>query len=418
MADKPKYDIVFFGATSFVGKIFVHEFAQALKNETPLRWAIAGRSEHKLSQQQQKISANHDSAYAPEIIVADAHDENQLLNVCQQTRVVISSVGPFALYGEKLVSACCQTGTDYCDLTGETQWVLQMLSRYQEAAITSGARLIPCCGFDAVPSDLGVYYVQQHAHQHFQQACIEINTRITQLKGKFSGGTYASIFNLLAEVSENPSIKKAITSPYCFCPSDHPYRQKQVRHQNATYDEKINAWIAPFIMEFINSRIVHRSNALLNHRYGTEFLYDEALATGGGRKGRKRASKITYGLWGLMLCGTFPWLRQIVQRWFLPKPGEGPTPEEQKAGGYEMEFFGRVPGRGSIQARLTGDMDPGYGSTAKILTQTALCLAVDTPKPPETGGFWTPASLFGEKLIKRLEESAGITFSIESVKKR
>ncbi len=418
MTSLASYDIVLFGATSFVGKIVAREFSSALEHELPIRWAIAGRSKEKLTQLHQQLNQTYPQEVMPDILVADAQNDEHLIGLCKQTRIVISTVGPFALYGEKLISACCKTGTDYCDLTGESHWVIQMLSRYQKDAIHSNARLIPCCGFDAIPSDLGVYYLQKNAIEQFKQPCTEINTRISKLNGKFSGGTYASILNLLAELAENPGLKKAIASPYCFCPSDHPYTQKQTRHSNAAYDEKSEAWIAPFIMENINSRVVHRSNALLNHLYGTHFLYDEALVTGKGRKGRKRASRISYGLWGLMLSGSMPLLRSILQHWFLPKPGEGPTPEEQQNGSYEFQLYGKIPGRGTIHGRLHGDMDPGYGSTAKILAQTALCLALDTTKQEGSGGFWTPASLFGDSLITRLERHAGLSFSIESMNKR
>ncbi len=406
------YDIIIFGATGFVGQLTADALAQQLPANSKLRWAIAGRSASKLNALRDTLSQHH--PIAPDVVVADSFDFDALLKLCEATSVVVSTVGPYALYGENLVHACVETGTDYCDLTGESHWVLQMISRYQERAAISGARIVHSCGFDCIPSDLGVYFLQQNAQDTFSQPCDEINMRVSKLKGKFSGGTYASLLNLVKELNETPGLRKAVASPYCFCPSDHAFSTKQIKHGGAAYDALTDSWMAPFVMEGINTRTVHRSNALFDGAYGESFRYDEAVLTGKGRKGRKRATRLSWGLGILMFCASVPLLSDMLSRWLLPKPGQGPSADEREAGCYELVFFGKVRGKGKVRARVTGAQDPGYGSTCKMLAQAALCLSCDVPKHAKHGGFWTPATLFGDTLISRLQDNADMRFSIES----
>ncbi|MFL0811175.1 MAG: saccharopine dehydrogenase NADP-binding domain-containing protein [Agarilytica sp.] len=406
MPDSP-IDIVIFGATSFVGKLVAHELSQQRKSGDVFTWAIAGRSQEKLQSLQRSLC---DSA-SVDIIVADSSNIDSLYTMCRQARLIISCVGPYALYGEHLIQACVDTGTDYCDLCGESQWLLQMLSKYQAQAMESGARIVPSCGFDSIPSDLGVFYLQEQAQQYFGQHCEKVQMRVKKIRGKLSGGTYASIVHLIKEVSVSPALRKALANPYCFCPSDHPYHLTQHKVRIAEYDESQQSWLAPFIMENINTRTVHRTNALLDHVYGENFLYDEAIMTGTGRKGRKRASRISYGTGLLLFASSVAPLRNILQ-WWLPKPGEGPSQKERDQGRYELVFIGKASAKGHIQIQWQDNKDPGYGSTAKMLTQAALCLTIDCPKETSSGGFWTPASLFGEKLISRLQKRAGIDITV------
>lgn len=412
-----KFDIVIYGATSFVGNIMVRHMAETLSDETELRWAIAGRSNSKLEALQKEAKQLSNNRVLPPIIVADAQNEEDLLELCRQTRVVVSTVGPFALYGEALVKACCESGTDYCDITGEIHWVVRMISQYQEAAAASGARIVNCSGFDSIPSDLGVFFTQLQCEEHFGITANEINMRVARLVGEFSGGTYASLVNAVKDLSETPALRKVLVSPYCICPSNHPFKTRQITHKSASFDELSQAWIAPFVMEPVNTRIVHRTNALFDNEYGENFKYDEALVTGKGRPGRKRASRMSFGLKALMLGTAVSPIRALMTRFLLPKPGTGPSLEQQNKGKYDLRFYAKVKGKGSLVCKVTGDRDPGYGSTAKILTQAALCLAFDTPKGEPAGGFWTPARIFSETLIDRLKQHAGLQFTLEEVKK-
>lgn len=425
----PLYDIVIFGATSFVGQLLVEYYAQLGNQSDDFRWAIAGRSETKLAAVGAKASAlgkETSLAYSPPVILADAEDEASLQRLCQQTRVVVSTVGPYSLYGEQLVKVCAESGTDYCDLTGEIHWVLQMMSRYQPAAQNSGARIVHCCGFDSIPSDLGVLYTQNIAKARFGRACNKIATRVSSLKGSFSGGTYASLLSSIKQLSANAPLRKAVASPYCLCPSDHPYDARQHKIDETEWDKISEQWVAPFIMAGVNTRIVHRSNALCDSAYGEDFLYSEALLTGTGAKGRKLASKISFGLKALMLGAALPPTRWLMQQFFLPKPGEGPSPEAQKKGKFTLQFIGLTTKKDRILCEVSGDRDPGYGSSAKMLGQAALCLAMDVPKMEKAdttsnastklGGFWTPASLLGTALIERLSNYSGISFSVATDK--
>lgn len=408
-----KYDVIVFGATSFVGQILARYLVSMMtKNGTEkpeLNWAIAGRSEAKLSALKQSLG---EVAQGLELILVDASDETKLKAMCEQTKVVISTVGPYALYGEPLIKACVATGTDYCDLTGEPQWIAKMLSRYEDVAKITGARILHSCGFDSIPSDLGVYFLQQHAKQTFNQYCDTVSMRVKAAKGTASGGTVASMMNLVKEATTDAALRKLLANPYVLCPTGHPFHVRQTNLKMAQYDADFNGWIAPFVMAAINTRIVHRSNALLGNAYGEDFKYDEAMLMGTGVKGSMLASGLSLGLGGFMLAAALPPTRWVMESFILPKPGEGPDQEAQESGYYDLRFMGKTGSSQVTNIKVTGDRDPGYGSTAKMLAQAAFCLAQDIPKDKLSGGFWTPASAMAEHLIPRLEKDAGLTFSI------
>jgi len=231
------------------------------------------------------------------------------------------------------------------------------------------------------------------------------------MKGGASGGTIASMLNAIKEAMQDKNIRKIIASPYALCPTDHGFKARQINLKSAQYDKDVQAWIAPFVMAAINVRVVHRSNALLHKQYGENFLYEEAMITGPKAKGGMSAAALTAGLGGFMLAAILPPTRWLMEKTILPKPGEGPSPQAQRDGYYDLRFIGTTQDGQTIRCKVTGDSDPGYGSTAKMLGQAALCLAQDMDEKP--GGFWTPASLFGEKIINRLETHAGLTFNTE-----
>jgi short subunit dehydrogenase-like uncharacterized protein len=322
-------------------------------------------------------------------------------------------VGPYALYGEALVRACAQTGVDYCDLSGEVQWIRRMIERYEEAARHNGARIVHCCGFDSIPSDLGVHVLQQHALQAFGEPCEEINMRVRAMRGGFSGGTAASLLNVARELSANPALRKELANPYSLCQLGvaaeglAPVRQRAT--QLFARDLAAGGWISPFIMAAINTRIVHRSNALSAGRYSRAFRYDEAVSTGRGLRGCLTAVGAGVGLSVFMLASAWGPTRAALQR-FLPAPGEGPSPDAQARGFFDLRFFGRSASGRAVRVKVTGDRDPGYGSTAKMLGEAAMCLALDVPRGAVAGGFWTPATIFGDLLVARLEAHAGLRF--------
>jgi short subunit dehydrogenase-like uncharacterized protein len=402
-------DVIVFGATSFVGQILTRYLFEEFGVDRELSWAAAGRSLPKLEELRKSLGRGSSRL---ELLQADAGDEASLRKLCQRARVVVSTVGPYALYGEPLVRVCAETGTDYCDLTGEVQWMRRMIQHYEATAKSSGARIVHNCGFDSIPSDLGVHFVQRHSQERFGAPCTTVKMRVRSMRGGFSGGTVASLLNVLKEVQANPALRKELADPYSICPPGSGSRVRQASVGLAEYDKDFGAWVAPFVMSAINTRVVHRTNALLHDAYGPEFRYDEAVMTGRGLRGRLGATATGAGLGAFMVAGSIGPLRAALEKYVLPAPGEGPSPEEQLKGSFDLRFHGRTRAGDVVRARVTGDRDPGYGSTARMLGQAAACLAHDIPQKKAAGGFWTPAAIFGDRIVDRLQAHAGVRFEL------
>ncbi|MHB8720199.1 MAG: saccharopine dehydrogenase family protein [Steroidobacteraceae bacterium] len=405
----PSYDLVAFGATSFVGKILCRYLWEEFGAQGEMKWGAAGRSKVKLEELRSSLG---DKGRALPLVVADAADEASLRMLCASTRVVVSTVGPYALYGEPLVKACAESGTDYCDLSGEVQWIRRMLQRYEVTARKSGARVVHCCGFDSIPSDLGVHFLQRQALRQLGAPCTRVKMRVKVMRGELSGGTIASLMNVVKEAAADPALRKELADPYSLCPAGSAPRVRQPDVRSAQFDADFGAWVAPFVMSGINTRLVQRTNALKEQAYGAGFTYDEALLMGRGLKGRFAASAMAAGLSGFMLAAAIRPARAALERFVLPKPGEGPSPEAQRAGSFDLRFLGTSADGRQIRTKVTGDRDPGYGSTAKMLGQAAACLALDIDKVATPGGFWTPATIFGDRLIQRLTAHSGLTFDL------
>jgi short subunit dehydrogenase-like uncharacterized protein len=412
------HDIIVFGATSFVGKILCRylltEYAGKPNSLTTPNWAIAARSAEKLADLLKELGDEGLDVSHLKTIVADSSDEKSLKAMCKQTAVLVSTVGPYTLYGETLVKVCAELGTDYCDLTGETPWVAKMIAKYEATAKASGARIVHCCGFDSIPSDMGVWFLQEQAKKQFKAPCPNVTMRVKKVKGTASGGTIASMLNIIKEASTDAELRKLLANPYSMCPADFGPKAKQFNQLLAAYDKNFDVWTAPFIMAGVNTRVVFRSNAVLNGSYSaanTPFTYSEAMMMGSGTVGRIKAMQFSAGLGGFALAAAVKPSRWALEK-FLPKPGEGPNRQAQLDGFFDLRFHGKTASGQEIKIQVTGDQDPGYGSTGKMLGQAAMCLAFDIPKDKKLGGFWTPASLFGNLLVKRLQKHAGLTFEV------
>ncbi len=401
------YHLIVYGATSFVGQLLTRYLFERHGAQGDFRWAIAGRSQSKLAVLRTSLGA---AAQSLPIVLADAADEAALTVMCQQTNAVVSTVGPYALYGSPLVKVCAHSGTDYCDLTGEPQWIAKMIHEHEAAAQASGARIVHCCGFDSIPSDMGTYYLQQQAQQQFGQPCNRVKLRVKAIRGGISGGTVASIMELVKEAAIDPALRKLMANPYALCPASQVSKPKQPNVQFAQFDPDAEAWSAPFIMAGINTKIVHRSNAISHNAYGADFVYDEAMLTGRGVLGSLIAAGAAVGIAGFVGAAALSPTRHILERFIVPKAGEGPTPKQQLNGFYDIRLIGLTSSGQKLTVKVTGDRDPGYGSTAKILGEAATCLALDIAKTDKAGGFWTPSTVFGERLIQRLTQHAGLTF--------
>ena len=410
-SDNRPYAVILYGATSFVGQITAHYLTNFLSNAknkdgSNVTWAIAGRDEEKLNELQSKLESKVD------IIIANSKDSASLDEMTKQTKVIISTVGPYLKYGEPLIKSCAENGTDYVDLTGEAIFIKDMMDKYQDTAKQSGARIVNSCGFDSIPSDLGVYFTQTKAEEKFGDACNVIHMRVKAAKGGISGGTIASMATIFEEVGEDKSRRKQVANPYLLNDDTDVPNVRQDNVSKPEYDSAHKRWLAPFVMASINTRIVHRSNQLLGYEYGRDFKYDEAMWMKDGVKGKLSSYAMSAGLLGFATAMMIKPSRELLSKHVLPKAGTGPSKDEQENGYFDIRHFGQTAKNDTITVKVTGDKDPGYGSTSRMLAQAALCLAQDISKEDVGGGFWTPASAMGDKLIARLEEHSGLSFEV------
>ncbi len=404
MADR-EFDVVVWGATGFTGALVVEYLAATYGVGGDLRWAVAGRNAAKLDDVcKEYLGADADKL--PKIL-ADSGDASSLAEMVARTKVICTTVGPYALYGTPLVEACADAGTHYCDLTGEVQWMSQVIPAYEERARASGARIVHNCGFDSVPFDMGVWFVQQQMQEQHGVYADEVKGRVGGSRGGASGGTIASMMVMMEEARKDPSLMKRMADPYVLCPPDARTGPDGPDQRSAIYDDDFEQWTSPFVMAAINTRVVRRTNALLGHPWSTNFRYSESVLN--DSKGQARMFGLATGM-GMMTLALGP-LRAVAKR-FLPKPGEGPSKETRENGYYEAFFLGIDHNDRShdVKVKVRGDLDPGYGSTSRMLAESAVSLAKD-PISVE-GGFWTPASALGEHYLPRLTGPAGLTFEV------
>lgn len=382
-------DLVVYGATGFTGRLVAEYLAQRY-GDGSVKWAMAGRSLTKLEQVRDAIGA---PASIP-LIAANADDPSALRAMTERAKVVISTVGPYQLYGNDLVAACVETGTGYVDLCGEPNWMHDIIARHDAAAKASGARIVLSCGFDSIPFDLGVWTVQQAAKAKFGEPAPRVKGRVRKMQGTFSGGTFASGKATAAAAAKNPAVFKILLDPFALTPGfTGPDQPKGIMPE---YDEAVGGWVAPFMMAVINTKNIHRTNFLAHHPYGRDFRYDEMMvAPGLGDLGKAAADAIAK--------------MNPMNADKGPAPGEGPSKEEREAGFYEIDFIAEMPSGERLTATVTGDRDPGYGSTSKMIAEAALCLLRDVDG---AGGVWTPGALMAEPLKARLEANAGLTFRV------
>ncbi|MBR0993941.1 saccharopine dehydrogenase NADP-binding domain-containing protein [Bradyrhizobium japonicum] len=388
-----KFDIVVYGATGFTGQLVAEYLTQHYKSDNTLKWAMAGRSLGKLKSVRDAIGAPGNTP----LIVADASDAASLRAMAERTMSVITTVGPYQLYGEELLAACVATGTDYLDLCGEPIWMRQMIDKYEAAAKESGARIVFSCGFDSVPFELGTFFVQEEAKRVFGAPAARVKGRVRDMRGTLSGGTAASAKATFDAVAKDISLIAILNDPFALTPGFTG--PKQPKGNKPLIEEDLNSWAAPFMMALINTRNVHRSNMLMGFPYGQDFVYDEMVLTGPGEKGEANAKRVM----AANAEKTGP---------SAPKPGEGPSKEERENGLFNLLYVAIAPDGRMVRAGVTGDRDPGYGSTSKMISECAICLLRDTTDVP--AGFWTPGAAMQHKLIKRLRDNAGLTFTVEA----
>ena len=386
---KREFDVIVFGASGYTGKLVAEYMGKEYGNDESISWAIAGRNKDKLSSVKKDLNLNERVS----IIEVDSTNKDSLDSMTSSAKCILTTVGPYQLYGSSLVQSCSENGTDYVDLTGEPGWMYEMINAHQDTAKKSGARIVFSCGFDSIPFDLGVYFVQQAAQEKYGKPAKHVRGRVKAMNGEFSGGTIASLGATMATLKEKPELIQVLSNPFSL--TEGFEGPAQLDDSKVSLDEKLNMWVAPFVMAPINTKNIHRSNALLGHAYGEDFCYDEMMIAGEGEEGKQIADAMNSS--------------NPMGGDNLPQPGEGPSKESREQGNYDVLFFADFD-EGSIEARVTGDMDPGYGSTSKMIAESALCLIQDCEDL--SGGMYTPAPAMGEKLIKRLTKNAGLTFDI------
>lgn len=404
-----RHDLVLFGATGFTGRLV----AEVLhRTAGPLRWALAGRDLTRLAAVRDALDPGVDTdSDPPPLIEADATDPDALAVLARRARLVISTVGPYQRHGTALVEACAEAGTDYVDLCGEPLWMADMIARLQPRAAASGARIVFSCGFDSIPFDLGVLFLQQALLARHGAPAREVRARVRVMKGGFSGGTAASLLQTLERIGREPALARVMADPFALTPGFRGPMQPE--GDSAALDDWTGAWTGPFVMATINTKNVHRSHALRGHPWGTGFRYSERMQTGPGPDGERRARRLAQqAAWQQRLLSLGP-VRSLAQRLVLPAPGEGPDAEARAAGRYEIGFSGETRGGQRLSVRVAGEGDPGYASTSRMIVEAARTLLLDVPQAATPGGVWTPAAAMGLALVRRLQARAGLSFEVE-----
>ena len=389
MSDK-SVDVVIYGATGFTGKLVVEYMQEKYGKDEGISWAIAGRSEEKLNSVREELKVGSN---VPQLLV-DSNDKDSIASMVQQTKCVLTTVGPYQLYGANILQQCVIHGVDYVDLCGEPGWMHEMINEHAEQAKETGARIVFSCGFDSIPFDLGVYFLQKEVIAQHGKPASNVRGRVRAMNGEFSGGTAASLSATMSSLKEKPELFEVLANPFSL--SNGFTGPEQTPDSKALFDEKLETWVAPFFMAPINTKNVHRSNILMDHMYGEDFCYNEMWIQGPGEEGKAAAEFV----------GSMNPLADA------PAPGEGPSKESRENGNYDVLFCADLADGSTIHAAVSGDMDPGYGSTSKMIAESAICLVKECPDL--VGGIYTPAPAMGEKLIARLQANAGLDFRLEN----
>ena len=405
MNQSREFDIIVWGASGFTGRLVALYLFDKYGANGDLKWAMGGRNLKKLEKVRDEIANKN----VP-LVIADSNDKVSLFNMVNRTKVICTTVGPYAKYGSNLVEACVKSHIHYCDLAGEVQWMYKMINSYHDEAKINGSKIVHACGFDSIPSDMGVYFIQKEVKSRTGVVAQKIKMRVAAISGGISGGTYASLSRVLEDAQKDKMVYKVLTNPYALNPIDEQFGEDSSDLKNVIFDKASQSWIGPFIMASINTKIVRRSNFLSNYAYGKSFRYDESTIFGKGFFGRVKGVLSTIPI-GLIMSAKHGSLLKKGLDVLFPIPGEGPTKKKMEKGFYNLRFYITLEDGSNAFAKVTGDMDPGYGSSSKMLAESAVCLAKD--KLSDTSGVLTPSLAMGDSLLKRLEKNAGLTFDFK-----
>ena len=409
-----QYDLIVMGATGFTGKLVVEYLLKTYGINNPeFSWAIAARDNEKLNSLKESLVDIDNKSIEIPVILADSHDKKSLDNMTSICRIVISTVGPYLKYGHLLIQSCAKNGTHYCDLTGEVPFIKESIDQVDQIAKQNNCRIIHSCGFDSVPSDIGVLLLQKEAIKRFGEACNKITLYVHGMGGGFSGGTIDSGVHVHKYVKDKPHLQKVLQDPFSLVP-DHG-KNKTLNSpslRSVKWDSNVERWICPFVMAGINTKIVRRSNGIMNNDYGDDFQYNEVYSFTKGLFGFLKALSMTLSLAVTIFFMKYKFSLNILKKFFFPSPGQGPSKKERDNGFFKLRLVGYTKKHKKISLFISGDSDPGYSATAKMITESALSIILDEKYLPETAGVLTPASGIGEIIEKRLKLN-GIVFTPE-----
>jgi short subunit dehydrogenase-like uncharacterized protein len=408
-ADRP-LDVTLFGATGFTGKLVAKYLAASAPED--VRIGLAGRSEEKLSDVRAGLP---ERSRGWPLVVADKTDQTSLDKLAEGTRAVITTAGPYAKGGLALVEACAKAGTHYCDLAGEVLFIRDSIDAYDAVAKQSGARIVHASGFDSIPSDLGVLVLREKVREDGAGELEDTTYMVVGLRGNMSGGTLDSLLGQLDEAKGDSGRARISADPYALSPdrSAEPDLGDEADLRGVKRDPELGAWLAPFMMAPINTRVVRRSNALQGWDYGRKFRYREVMGFRNNPAAPAVATAVTAGLGGLMAGLSFGPTRSALLK-VLPSAGEGPSEKTQEAGYYKIEIHARTSTGARYKCTVTGQGDPGYKATSGLIGESGLCLALDGDKLPDRAGILTPATAMGMPLVERLR-AAGFGFEAEAL---
>ena len=410
---KRKYNLVVMGATGFTGKLVVEYLLNNYGvDNKEFSWAIAGRNKRKIELLKRSLEDISPKAKDIPEFIADSNNIESLNKMTSKCDVVISTVGPYLKYGHLLVESCANNGTHYCDLTGEAPFIKESIDKFHNLAKANNCKIIHSCGFDSIPSDIGVLLLQNAFISEFGEPCDEIKLYVRGMRGGFSGGTIESIINIYDYVAMKPKLNSSLKNPFSLAPDfDYQDSPQDPSLKTLKWDANINQWICPFAMSGINTKIVRRSNGLMNHPYGHKFKYSEVVSFPRGIKGFISGLMMTMGLGFLKISIHFKPVLYILRKFYLPSPGEGPSRSERENGFFKLKLTGYRNGVHMKSLVVNGDSDAGYSGTAKMITESALSIILNNDEIPNNYGVLTPASAIGEIIEKRLSEN-GITYKI------
>ncbi len=411
---KCKYDLIVFGATGFTGKLVVEYL---LKNygirNSRFTWAIAGRNKIKLEKLIKSLIHVNKVTIDIDTFVVDSFDSNSLDILTSSCKVILSTVGPYLKYGLPLIKSCVKNKTNYCDITGEVPFIRDSIDKFHEEAKRNKCRIVHSCGFDSIPSDLGVLLLQKNSLKKYDTLCDEVNLYVQGINGGISGGTVASMVNIINYIKLYPNKRDMLKSPLSLNPvwETNNYVD-QPTLKSIRWDKREKKWTCPFLMAGINTRIVRRTNAIADFPYGENFKYNEMSSYNRGLYGFLKALMMLTTLGLLQLTIKSKALFWILKNVVLPKPGEGPSKNKMKKGFFKMKLIGYCNKTIKISVTVEGDSDPGYSATAKMLSEAALSILLNEDIIPKSYGVLTPASGIGLTLIHRLNDK-NISFVVD-----